>query len=124
MVTKYCEMPHIHAIQLYLENIFIRQIYLDFTCSLADDDQTSSEAETDSDKNYQHRRQSVETCKKTIRLDSDLIVSTMSIPLRDVNKHSGWFLKCNWIPISLSDLGPCLKFTKIPDQWLQKNPFY
>ena len=42
--------------------------------SLADDDdQTSSEAETDSDKNYEHRRQSVETCKKTIRLDSDSI---------------------------------------------------
>ncbi|XP_052097094.1 phosphatidate phosphatase LPIN1-like isoform X1 [Mytilus californianus] len=41
--------------------------------SLADDDHTSSEADTDSDRNEAHKRVTSEKYKKTIRLDSDSI---------------------------------------------------
>ncbi|XP_076083384.1 phosphatidate phosphatase LPIN1-like isoform X1 [Mytilus galloprovincialis] len=41
--------------------------------SLADDDHTSSEADTDSDRNEAHKRVTSEVYKKTIRLDSDSI---------------------------------------------------
>lgn len=47
--------------------------------SLADDDHTSSEADTDSDRNEAHKRVTSEVYKKTIRLDSDSIVSTCYI---------------------------------------------
>ncbi|CAG2191472.1 LPIN [Mytilus edulis] len=40
---------------------------------LADDDHTSSEADTDSDRNEAHKRVTSEVYKKTIRLDSDSI---------------------------------------------------
>lgn len=51
-----------------------RKVRKDTDNSIADDDQTSSEVDTDSDKNdLQKPRQSIETCKKSIRLDSDSI---------------------------------------------------